>query len=86
MVSLKQRLNNLNGWQRLWIVFSFLALLTSLVAATTLGCLKWLLALDRFLDSKCQSRLSYTWWRSIFNEQGFIQARQLQPIGILTTS
>jgi hypothetical protein len=41
MVSLKQRLNNLNGWQRLWVVFSFLALLASLVAAASLvGCLK----------------------------------------------
>ncbi len=40
------------------------------------------LALDRFLDSKCQSRLSHAWWRSIFDEKGFIQARQLRPIGI----
>src|SRR5712692_8283323 len=37
MVSLKQRLNNLNGWQRLWVVFSFLALLASLVAAASLA-------------------------------------------------
>src|SRR6266478_976283 len=41
-----------------------------------------LLALDRFLDSKCQSRLSHAWWRSIFSEKGFIQARQLRPIGV----
>ena len=44
-----------------------------------------LLALDRFLDSKCQSRLSHAWWRSIFSEKGCIQARQLRPIGVFIT-
>ena len=48
----------------------------------SLGCLKWLLAVDRFLDSRCQSRLSSAWWRSIFNEQRFIQAHQLRATGI----
>src|SRR6266436_6831981 len=36
------------------------------------------LVVDRFLDSRCQSRLSYAWWRSIFKEKGFIQTRELR--------
>jgi hypothetical protein len=51
-----------------------------------LGCPNRPLALDRFLDSQCQSRLSHAWWRSIFNEKGVIQVCQLRPIGIFTTS
>ncbi len=50
-----------------------------------LGCLKWLLAVDRFLDSRCQSRLSSAWWRSIFKEQGVIQARQLRAMEIFVS-
>jgi hypothetical protein len=38
------------------------------------------LAIDRFLDSRGQSRLSSAWWRSIFHDDRFIQARQLRPI------
>ncbi len=34
-----------------------------------LGCPNRPLALDRFLDSPYQSRLSHAWWRSIFNEK-----------------
>src|SRR6266446_5106432 len=52
----------------------------------TLGCPNRPLALDRFLDSKCQSRLFHAWWRSIFKEKGVIQARQPRPISIFTTS
>jgi prepilin-type N-terminal cleavage/methylation domain-containing protein len=52
----------------------------------TLGCPNRLLALDRFWDLQCQSRFSHAWWRSIFNEQGVIQACQLRPTGIFTTS
>jgi hypothetical protein len=48
-----------------------------------LGCPNRPLALDRFLDSKCQSRLSHAWWRSVFDEKGFIPARQLRPIRVL---
>jgi hypothetical protein len=44
------------------------------------------LALDRFLDLKCQSRLLHAWWRSVFNEKDGIQARQPRPIRIFTTS
>src|SRR5437867_9523016 len=29
-----------------------------------LGCLNRLLSVDRFLDSRCQSRLSSAWWRN----------------------
>src|SRR6266536_3324724 len=54
-------------------------------ATTTVGRPNRLLALDRFLDSTCQSRLSHAWWRSIFSEKGFIQARQLRPIGVFIT-
>src|SRR6266581_965935 len=36
----------------------------------TVGCPNRPLALDRFLDSKCQSRLFHAWWCSIFNEKG----------------
>ena len=54
-------------------------------AYSLLGCLNRPLALDRFLDSKCQSRLFHACWRRIFNEKGVIQARQLRPIRIFTT-
>jgi len=30
------------------------------------------LVVDRFLDSRCQSHLSYAWWRSILNEKRLI--------------
>jgi len=53
--------------------------------APELGCLKWLLAVDRFLDSRGQSRLSSAWWRSIFKEQGVIQARQLRAMEIFVS-
>jgi IS1 transposase len=36
------------------------------------------LVVDRFLDSRCQSRLSYAWWRSLFKEKRFIQTRDLR--------
>ena len=45
-----------------------------------LGCPNWPLALDRFLDSQCQSRLSQVWWRGIVNEKGVMQACQLRSI------
>jgi hypothetical protein len=54
-------------------------------AGVTLGCPNRPLALDQFLDSPCQSRLSHAWWRSSFKEKGVIQACQLRPIGICTT-
>ena len=54
--------------------------------AIDLGCPNRPLALDRFLDSKCQSRLFHAWWRSIFKEKEVIQARQPRPIRIFTTS
>ncbi len=54
-------------------------------ACCEIGCLKWLLAVDRFLDSRCQSRLSSAWWRSIFKEQGVIQARQLRAMEIFVS-
>src|SRR5713101_4077375 len=38
-------------------------------AMHALGCPNRPLALDRFLDSPYQSRLSHAWWRSIFNEK-----------------
>jgi hypothetical protein len=38
------------------------------------------LAVDRFLNSRCQSRLSDVWWPSIFNEKGLRWARQLRTI------
>src|SRR5215510_14787480 len=50
-----------------------------------LGCPNRPLALDQFLDSPCQSRLSHAWWRSSFKEKGVIQACQLRPIGICPT-
>jgi hypothetical protein len=42
-------------------------------------------AVDRFLDSKCQSRFSDVWWGHIFNEKRFIQGCQLRAILIFTT-
>ena len=56
------------------------------VPQAIVGCPNRLLALARFLDSQYQSRFSHAWWRSIFNEKGVIQACQLRPIGISTTS
>ena len=56
-----------------------------LMKAVKIGCPNRPLALDRFLDSPCQSRLSHAWWRSIFNEKGVIQGCQLRPLGIFTT-
>src|SRR5712691_5011038 len=35
------------------------------------------LVVDRFLDSRCQSHLSYAWWRSILNEKRLIETRDL---------
>ena len=51
-----------------------------------LGCPNRPLALDQFLDSQCHSRLSRAWWHGIVNEKGVMQACQLRPIGIFTTS
>src|SRR5712691_6592555 len=44
------------------------------------GCLNRLLSIDRFLDSRGQSRRFSAWWRSLFKEKGFIQSRQLRAI------
>ena|SRR2546428_53078 len=83
-----------------YLRYSFIALLVSFAeneleelciemgqdkGLSDLGCLKWLLAVDRFLDSRCQSRLSSAWWRSIFKEQGVIQARQLRAMEIFVS-
>ena len=41
---------------------------TATFGGRELGCLNRLLSVDRFLDSRCQSRLSSAWWPSIFKE------------------
>src|SRR4029434_3302202 len=51
----------------------------------TLGRPNRLSAVDRFLDSKCQSRFSDVRWRHIFNENMFIQGCELRGILISTT-
>ena len=43
------------------------------VATSGVGCPNRLLSVDRFLDSRCQSRLSSAWWRSIFKAVGVHQ-------------
>ena len=53
--------------------------------ATGLGRLKRRLSIDRFLDSKCQSRLFHAWRRRIFNDQWVIEVGQLRPIAVFTT-
>jgi hypothetical protein len=42
-------------------------------------------AVDRFLDSKCQSRFSDVRGRHIFNEKRFIQGCELRATLIFTT-
>jgi hypothetical protein len=44
----------------------------------------WLSAVDRFLDSKCQSRFSDVRWRHIFHEKRFLQGCQLRATLIFT--
>jgi hypothetical protein len=46
-----------------------------MTAIPVLGCPNRPLPLDRFLDSRCQSRLFQAWWHSIFNEKGGVQTR-----------
>ena len=43
------------------------------------------LVVDRFLDSRCQSRLSYAWWRSPFNEKRFIQTQEMRTAEFFIT-
>jgi len=50
------------------------------------GCLNRLLSVDRFLDSRCQSRLSSAWWRSIFKESVSSRDPQWRPMEFFITS
>jgi HEAT repeat protein len=59
--------------------------LTFLAEGVDLGRPNRLSAVDRFLDSKCQSRFSDVRWRHIFNEKRFIQGCELRAILISTT-
>ena len=45
-----------------------------------LGCPNRLLSVDRFLDSRCQSRPSCAWWRNIFKEVKPIRRPQWGPM------
>ena len=46
-----------------------------------LGCLNRLFSVDRFLDSRCQSRCCSAWWRRVFKESVSSRESQLRPIG-----
>src|SRR6266571_6323647 len=51
----------------------------------TLGCLNRLLSVDRFLDSRCQSRLSSAWWRNIFKGSASSRTPHLRPVEFFIT-
>src|SRR5262249_49478610 len=51
----------------------------------SLGCLNRLLSVARFLDSRCQSRLSSAWWRSIFKGSASSRTPHLRPIEFFIT-
>src|SRR5437870_500753 len=44
-----------------------------------IGCLNWLLSIDRFLDSRCQSRLCSAWWRRIFKQSASNRVPHVRP-------
>ncbi len=44
----------------------------NLFVTVDVRCPNRFLVVDRFLDSRCQSHLSYAWWRSILNEKRLI--------------
>jgi hypothetical protein len=44
-----------------------------------LGCLNRLLSIDRFLDSRCQSRLCSAWWHRIFKQSASNQVPHVRP-------
>ena len=50
-----------------------------------LGCPNRLLSVDRFLDSRCQSRPSCAWWRNIFKEAKPTRRPQWGPMLPSTT-
>ena len=50
-----------------------------------LGCLNRLLSVDRFLDSRGQSRLFSAWWGSIFKASASSQAGQPRPRALFVT-
>jgi hypothetical protein len=52
---------------------------------TGLGCLNQLLSVDRFLDSRCQSRLCFAWWPSIFRAPVSSREPQLRPMEFFIT-
>jgi predicted HTH domain antitoxin len=45
-----------------------------------LGGLNRVLSVDRFLDSRCQSRLSSAWWDSMFKASASRRTPQLRPM------
>jgi transposase-like protein len=51
-----------------------------------LRCLNRFLSVDRFLDSRCQSRLSSAWRGGIFKASGASRTSQLRPIEFFITN
>jgi hypothetical protein len=47
--------------------------------AFILGCLNRLLSIDRFLDSRCQSRLCSAWWHRIFKQSASNRVPHVRP-------
>jgi len=45
---------------------------SDVISGAKVRCPNRFLVVDRFLDSRCQSHLSYAWWRSILNEKRLI--------------
>jgi hypothetical protein len=54
-------------------------------AWATLGCLNRLLSVDRFLDSRCQSRRCSTWWHRIFKQSASNRVPHVRPQTFLVT-
>jgi predicted nucleic acid-binding protein len=69
-----------NGWRRLRANDAIH------LGTAVLRCLNRFLSVDRFLDSRCQSRLSSAWRGGIFKASGASRTSQLRPIEFFITN
>jgi transposase-like protein len=51
----------------------------SIYGRLQIGCLNRFLSIDRFLDSRCQSRLCSAWWHRIFKQSASNQVPHVRP-------
>src|SRR5712691_12209891 len=87
--SFKQNVNGISGTVNQYTDpnSKMIANMTSLFATrgSTVGCLNRPSAVDRFLDSSCQSRFSHVRWPNIFNYTRGLLGHQMRPLLICTT-